>query len=123
MGWGTVMKPLIFTLCGAFLLGRLVAQEGAWQSPPGHTQVPIWPGAAPDPQPVKGPEVVEPSGNAFLVAGRQVTGVSNVTRPTHDGVFTHGKQHWVAIVVFPGGGYQTLAIDLEGTEVCDWLMS
>src|SRR5205823_10667397 len=26
-----------------------------------------------------------------------------------------------AMVVFPGGGYQDLAIDLEGTEVCDWL--
>ena len=25
------------------------------------------------------------------------------------------------MVVFPGGGYQILAIDLEGTEVCDWL--
>jgi acetyl esterase/lipase len=28
----------------------------------------------------------------------------------------------VAVVVFPGGGYQGLAIDLEGTEVCDWLV-
>jgi acetyl esterase/lipase len=28
-----------------------------------------------------------------------------------------------AIVVFPGGGYKGLAIDLEGTEVCDWLVS
>lgn len=28
-----------------------------------------------------------------------------------------------AVVVFPGGGYQILAIDLEGTEVCDWLTS
>ena len=27
------------------------------------------------------------------------------------------------MVVFPGGGYQILAIDLEGTEVCDWLTS
>jgi acetyl esterase/lipase len=27
------------------------------------------------------------------------------------------------VVVFPGGGYQILAIDLEGTEVCDWLTS
>jgi acetyl esterase/lipase len=25
--------------------------------------------------------------------------------------------------VFPGGGYQCLAIDLEGTEICDWLTS
>lgn len=28
-----------------------------------------------------------------------------------------------AVVVFPGGGYWHLAIDLEGTEVCDWLTS
>jgi acetyl esterase/lipase len=28
-----------------------------------------------------------------------------------------------AVVVFPGGGYKILAIDLEGTEVCDWLAS
>jgi acetyl esterase/lipase len=32
-----------------------------------------------------------------------------------------GKNTGAAIVVFPGGGYQGLAIDLEGTEVCDWL--
>lgn len=25
--------------------------------------------------------------------------------------------------MFPGGGYEILAIDLEGTEVCDWLTS
>jgi acetyl esterase/lipase len=28
-----------------------------------------------------------------------------------------------AELVFPGGGYEILAIDLEGTEVCDWLTS
>jgi acetyl esterase/lipase len=31
------------------------------------------------------------------------------------------KNTGAAVVVFPGGGYQILAIDLEGTEVCDWL--
>lgn len=31
------------------------------------------------------------------------------------------KNTGVAVVVFPGGGYQILAIDLEGSEVCDWL--
>ena len=25
------------------------------------------------------------------------------------------------VLVFPGGGYQILAMDLEGTEVCEWL--
>jgi hypothetical protein len=34
-----------------------------------------------------------------------------------------GKNLGAAVVVFPGGGYQILAIDLEGTEVCDWLTS
>jgi acetyl esterase/lipase len=28
-----------------------------------------------------------------------------------------------AAVVFPGGGYQILAMGLEGTEICDWLTS
>lgn len=27
------------------------------------------------------------------------------------------------MIVFPGGGYEDLAIDLEGTEFCDWLTS
>ena len=34
-----------------------------------------------------------------------------------------GKNTGAAVVVFPGGGYLDLAIDLEGTEVCDWLTS
>jgi len=34
-----------------------------------------------------------------------------------------GKNTGAAVVVFPGGGYQILAIDLEGTEICDWLTS
>ena len=34
-----------------------------------------------------------------------------------------GKNTGAAVVVFPGGGYQILAIDLEGTEACDWLTS
>jgi acetyl esterase/lipase len=34
-----------------------------------------------------------------------------------------GKNTGAAVVVFPGGGYYVLAIDLEGTEVCDWLTS
>jgi acetyl esterase/lipase len=32
-----------------------------------------------------------------------------------------GKNSGAAVVVFPGGGYNVLAVDLEGTEVCDWL--
>jgi acetyl esterase/lipase len=33
------------------------------------------------------------------------------------------KNTAAAVIVFPGGGYEILAIDLEGTEICDWLVS
>jgi acetyl esterase/lipase len=115
------MKPLIVALSLVFLFGGLSAQTPAWQPSPGHTQVPIWPGAVPDPQRVAGPEAAETSGKDFLVAGKPAVGVSNVTRPTMTVYSSKGKSTGAAVVVFPGGGYQTLAIDLEGTEVCDWL--
>jgi acetyl esterase/lipase len=57
----------------------------------------------------------------FLIAGKPVTGVKNVTRPTMTVYPPSGKNTGAAVVVFPGGGYQILAIDFEGTEVCDWL--
>jgi acetyl esterase/lipase len=61
------------------------------------------------------------TGTTHLIAGRPIAGVSNVTRPTITVYSPTGKNTGAAIVVFPGGGYQGLAIDLEGTEVCDWL--
>ena len=103
------------------VLGSLSAQKSVWQPSPGNLQVPIWPGAAPDPQPVAGPEFSETSGKDFLPGGRPAVGVSNVTQPTMTVYSPKGKNTGAAIVVFPGGSYQVLAIDLEGSEVCDWL--
>ncbi len=115
------MKLWIFALCIFFACGDLSAQKFVWQPSPGHTQIPIWPGAAPDPQPVAGPEFAKASGKDDLIAGRQVVEVDNVTRPTMTVYSPKGKNTGAAVVVFPGGGYQILAIDLEGSEVCDWL--
>ncbi|HUJ23935.1 MAG TPA: alpha/beta hydrolase [Bryobacteraceae bacterium] len=112
---------LLFALFLAFACGGLSAQTPVWQPSTGHTQIPIWPSAAPDAQPVAGPEAAETSGKDFLVAGRPAVGVKNVTRPTMTVYSPNGKNTGAAVVVFPGGGYQILAIDLEGTEVCDWL--
>ena len=119
--WRIPMKPLVFALCVVFGFGSLSAQKPVWQPSPDHIQIPIWPGAAPDPQPVRGPEYTETSGNEFLPGGRPAVGVRDVTRPTITVYSPKGKNTGAAVVVFPGGGYQTLAIDLEGTEVCDWL--
>jgi acetyl esterase/lipase len=117
------MKPSIFALCVVFAFGDLCAQTTVWQPSPGHTQVPIWPYSVPDPQPVAGPEISKKTGKKFLVAGRPAVGVSNVSRPTMTVYSPEAKNAGAAVVVFPGGGYQSLAIDLEGTEVCDWLTS
>jgi acetyl esterase/lipase len=115
------MKPLLFALCALLGVASLSAQQTSWQPSTGHTQVPIWPGMAPDPQAVAGPEVAKTTGKEFLVAGRPAVGVRNVTRPTMTVYSPQGKNTGAAIIVIPGGGYQELAIDLEGTEVCDWL--
>jgi acetyl esterase/lipase len=58
-----------------------------------------------------------------LVTGRPWVAVGNVLRPTMTVYSPKGKNTGAAVVVFPGGGYTVLAIDLEGTEVCDWLTS
>jgi acetyl esterase/lipase len=114
------MKTLIFALWVVFACGRLNAQTNVWQPSPGHAQVPIWPGAVPDAQPVPGPEYVT---NVPPTTGVPWIAVCNVSQPAMTVYSPKGTNTGVAVVVFPGGGYQRLAMDLEGTEICDWLTS
>ena len=108
------MNPILFTLYILAASGGLFAQTTGWQPSPGHKQIPIWPGAPPDAQfgPPANTETTPDPGE-----------VDNVSRPTMTLYSPKGKNTGAAVVVFPGGGYYVLAIDLEGTEVCDWLTS
>ncbi len=115
------MKSLILAFCVVFALGDLRGQTNVWQPSAGHTQIPIWPGAVPDAKPVPGPEFAETTRELF--AGKPAVVVRNVSRPTMTVYSPKGTNTGAAVVVFPGGGYTCLAIDLEGTEVCDWLTS
>ncbi len=58
-----------------------------------------------------------------VIAGKPVIRLGNVSTPTLTVYSPTGKNTGAAVVVFPGGAYHILAIDLEGTEVCDWLGS
>jgi acetyl esterase/lipase len=72
-----------------------------------------------------GPEVtgtvVDAGGNKKLVGGKPWVYVDNVSKATMTVYAPQGRNTGAAVVVFPGGGYNVLAIDLEGTEVCNWL--
>jgi len=113
------MKPWIIALGLLMACAGVQAKTTVWQPAAGHTQIPIWPGAAPDLQPVPGPEIATVSEK--LLAGKPATAVTNVTRPTMTVYAPTGKNTGAAVVVIPGGGFQILAIDFEGTDVCDWL--
>jgi len=117
------MKISAFSLCLAVLVGGLRAQEPVWQPRAGLKQIPLWTGAAPDAQPDTGPEKTLNTGEKETVAGRPFTMVASVSQPTMTVYPAKGKNTGAAVVVFPGGGYEDLAMDLEGTEVCDWLTS
>ncbi len=84
--------------------------------------MPLWPGTAPGEKGTLGPEHDTTTAKDFLVAGKTVARITNVTAPTLT-VYRAAKPNGAAVLVFPGGGFNILALDLEGTEVCDWLNS
>jgi len=101
------------------VLALAIRSQQVWQPPAGLKQIPIWPGEAPDLQPAAHEKFSLATDSP--VAGRPWVAVENVSRPTMTIFRAKGKNTGAAMVVFPGGGYQILAIDLEGTEVCEWL--
>ena len=64
-------------------------------------------------------------GKDHPIGGKPATAVTNVAKPTITVYAPPGASEnpRAAIVVIPGGGFEILAIDLEGTEVCDWLVT
>lgn len=99
------------------------AQSKQWQPSDGHIQIPIWPSTPPDSDSQTPSESASITSGKDAVAGKPYIWVENVTRPTLTVYSPKTNNTGAAIVVFPGGGYKGLAIDLEGSEVCDWLTS
>lgn len=74
-------------------------------------EIPIWTTGIPD---------------ASLITGEETTidGIAkNVSNPTIK-IFSPVKENsGVAVLVFPGGGYTKVAVELEGSEICEWFAS
>ncbi|MEO8662739.1 MAG: alpha/beta hydrolase, partial [Bryobacteraceae bacterium] len=90
----------------------------------GPQAVPLWPGVAPGDTAKLGEEHDATKPTDDNVAGRRLIRLTNVSVPTLT-VYPAPKATatGAAVIVFPGGGYQILALDLEGSEVCQWLNS
>jgi acetyl esterase/lipase len=99
------------------------AQTPAWAPPIDRPTILVWPHGAPGAKADGPPEANMTTAKDRVVGGRAVIRLSNVSTPTLTLYSPKEKNTGAAVMVFPGGGYQVLAIDLEGTEVCDWLVS
>jgi acetyl esterase/lipase len=102
---------LLIAFVGAAATIAPGAHGEVWRPSAGHVQAPIWPGTPPDMTSVPGPETAKDGG------------VTNVTQPTMTVYGRTTRNTGAAVVVIPGGGFQMLAMDLEGAEICDWLTS
>lgn len=114
MSTSSVGRLLI--LCTFCLVTRLSAAD----APP----IDLWPGAVPGEKGDVGEEKDTTKPADGLVAGKRVVRIGNVSKPT---MTFHRppkeKDTGTTVLVIPGGGYNILAMDLEGTEVCEWLNS
>lgn len=76
--------------------------------------VKLWPQGAPEKSDFK----IEPEKTEHGKDG--IARTSNVSEPTIT-VYPAEKANGTAVIVCPGGGYSILAIEHEGTQVCDYL--
>ena len=114
-------KCLLFLGAAAAFSSVLNAQQSGWPPPADHLTLPVWPGAAPGEVAGLPAEADTTTAKDNLIAGRPLVRIGNVSTPTLTLYTPKGQNTGAAVVVFPGGGYHILAIDLEGAEVCDWL--
>jgi len=101
---------------GWLLVLTLAAAGGAADGP---MTVDLWPGQAPGEDGSVGEEKLDRKPGETAIRG-----ITNVTKPTLS-VYRPdpAKETGVAVVVFPGGGYNMLAWDHEGEQVARWLNS
>jgi acetyl esterase/lipase len=106
-------------LCIAFAILGAAVSRAADPSP-----IRLWPGMAPGETGGIGPEKNATTPSDQLIAGKAFIRLTNVSDPTMT-VYSPSAETGTgtAVVVFPGGGYNILAYDHEGTEICRWLNS
>lgn len=116
------MPPLPKLACVALLTATLCAPLLHAESAP--PAIKLWPDTAPGEKGDIGEEKDMTKPTDGKPGGRSLIRLGNVSQPTIT-VYAPpaDKANGTAVVVCPGGGYSILALDLEGSEVCEWLNS
>jgi len=115
-----------FSMC--FFLAISVAalcfsSAAAEKSPSGdRTEIQLWPSGAPGDEAELPAEADTTKDTDGKVGGRRLIRLGNVSNPTIT-LFPAPPQTatGAAVLICPGGAYNILALDLEGTEVCERL--
>lgn len=94
-------------------------RAGTWQAPEEGVQAPLWPASTPLAKPDSGDRPEGTGNGTGLVGGSKWHWASYVTRPTMTLYRPKGRNVGTAILVLPGGGFEVIATDLEGTEICE----
>src|SRR3954470_23002387 len=112
------MKSVLYSI---LVLSLLLHGPTALRARDKHLTVPLWPGPPPGDKGEIGEEkdMTKPTDNK--IDGKPVIRLGNVSNPTLT-VYQAPKRKstGATILVCPGGAYHILALDLEGTEVCEW---
>ena len=113
VAWGQASEPVEVSK---------IEREGVWQPTAGGTQVPLWPANVTIAKPDTGDRPEATGNGSPLVGARKWHWASYVTRPTMTIYRPKGRNTGAAMLVLPGGGFHAVATDLEGTEICDWVI-
>ena len=110
-------RAAIVCLLSALYCGLI--SPPAWSADP-LPPIVLWPQRAPGEREDLGPEKEVPGKND----DRKTTRITNITSPTLT-LFrsASAKDTGTTIIVCPGGGYNYVVVDKEGTEVIEWLNS
>jgi acetyl esterase/lipase len=112
-----LMRALLLSLCAApaIMISSLCAQQQTLL---------LWPNGNPEPSKVVGPEIDPTTDATRIVSGKVTVRITNVSKPNLAIYLADAARNTgAAALVLPGGGYDHLAYNIEGTEVCAWLNS
>ena len=107
--------------CTGTVVEKVEIPNTIWQPGPEGEQIALWPDEVELDLPnyEGNPEMI--GSGSPLVAGRTWNWATYISRPTMTIYKPKGENTGAAMLVLPGGGYAAVAMDLEGTEICDWI--